>query len=157
MVHQGWEPATPVQLLYKVWLQQDLGNIDLTEWVALNAERVETVREQALLNKTKVAAKRKETWDKTARQREFQIGDEVLVRKPGLNLKLSESWEGHFRVSKRHSPLSYSVDMGDKKLNSVHVQLMKLYVRPKDVKRVTSVLEVILKGMTLATDCQKPK
>jgi len=31
--------------------------------------------------------------------------------------------------------------MGDRKLNSVHIQLMKLYLRPKDVKRVTSVLE----------------
>jgi len=45
MARQGWEPATPVQLMYKVWLEQDLGDIDLTVWVALNAERVETARE----------------------------------------------------------------------------------------------------------------
>ena len=141
MARQGWEPATPVQLLYKAWLQPDLGEIDLTEWVAMNAERVETAREKALLSKTETAGKRKQTWDKTARQREFEVGDEVLVRKPGLNLKLSESWEGPFVVSHKYSPLSYTVDMGDRKLGSVHVQLMKRYERAKEVKRVTSVLE----------------
>ena len=65
----------------------------------------------------------------------------MLVRKPGLNLKLSESWEGPFRVSSKNSPLSYTMDMADRKLGSVHIQLMKRYNRLKEVKRVTSVLE----------------
>ena len=68
----------------------------------------------------------------------------MLVRKPGLNLKLSESWEGPFVVCKKNSPLSYSVDTGDRKLGSVHVQLLKKYDKSVDapqIRRVTSVLE----------------
>ena len=115
MARQGWEPATPIQLLYKAWIQPDLGKIDLTEWVEINAERVEVAREKALLNKTETAMIRKEKWDETARDRVFEVGDEVLVRKPGLNLKLTESWEGPFVVSAKNSPLSHKVDMGDRK------------------------------------------
>ena len=112
MGKQGWEPATPIQLLYKAWGQTDLGNVDLTEWFAENAERIECVRDQAVLSKTVVADKRKTKWDSTARHREFKVGDEVLVRKPGINLKLSDSWEYPFVVCKKNSPLSYSVDTG---------------------------------------------
>jgi len=31
MARQGWEPNTPIQLLYKTWAQSDLGEIDLDE------------------------------------------------------------------------------------------------------------------------------
>jgi len=141
MARQGWEPATSVQLLYKAWLQPDLGKIDLIEWVEINAEWVKIAMDKALLNKTVTATVRKDKWDKTARQREFEVEKEVLVRKPGLNLKLAESWEDPFVVTAKHSPLSYKVDKGDRKLGSVHVQLMKRYDKPKQVKRVTSVLE----------------
>jgi len=52
-----------------------------------------------------------------------------------------ESWEGLFTITARNSPLSYKVNMGDRKLSSVHIQLLKRYDRPKQVERVTSVLE----------------
>ena len=144
MAKQGWEPATPIQLLYKAWGQTDLGNVDLTKWVAENAERIECAREQAVLSKRVVADKRKTKWDRTARQREFKVGEEVLIRKLSINLKLSDSWEGPFVVYKKNSPLSYSVDIGDRKLGSVHVQLLKRYDKSVDtpqIRRVTSVLE----------------
>jgi len=139
-----FEPVMPIQLLYKAWAQTDLGDVNLTDWVAENSERVEVAREKALLSKSVVADKRKQTWDRSAREREFEVGEEVLIRKPGLNLKLSESWEGPFIVSKKNSPFSYAVDSGERKLGSVHVQLMKKYDKttaPTRIRRVTSVLE----------------
>jgi len=39
MARQGWEPTTPIQLLYKSWAQADLGDIDLEEWVLDNKEK----------------------------------------------------------------------------------------------------------------------
>ena len=41
MARQGWEPATPVQLLYKAWAQTDLEDVDLEDWVMCNAEKVQ--------------------------------------------------------------------------------------------------------------------
>ena len=38
MLKHGWEPVTPLQLLYNGWVQADLRGIDLEEWVATNCE-----------------------------------------------------------------------------------------------------------------------
>ena len=145
MARQGWEPATPVQILYKSWAQTDLGEVDLEDWVMENAERVELAREKVIVNKATIAEKCKQVWDGKAKNREFSVGDEVLIRKPGMNLKLSDSWEGPFVITKQNSPLSYAIDTGDRKIPSVHVQLIKQYYKDTDnlkVTRVTSVFEL---------------
>ena len=139
----GWEPTTPLQLLYKGWVQQDLGPIDLEQWVAENSDRVQHMRDTAVVNLTDMTNKRKTEWDKHAQHRQFERGDKVYLRKSGLNTKLESSWAGPYTVVKRNSPLSYRVNTGDRVIPSVHIQQLKMYTsRPSDqVKRVTSVLE----------------
>ena len=44
----GWEPNTPLQLLYKSWVQQELGDIDLQEWVLKNTEKIDNLRDKAV-------------------------------------------------------------------------------------------------------------
>ena len=91
-----------------------------------------------------VADKKKKQCEDNARNREFQIGDEVFVRKPGMNLKLCDSWEGPFKISKKNSPMSYAIDMGDRQIPSVHIQLIKKYNQENDkprVGRITSMFE----------------
>ena len=82
-------------------------------------------------------------WDEKTCNRKFEISDEVLLRKPGRNLKLSESWESPYTVTKQNSPLSYAIDTGDRQIPSIHIQLMKGYDRDDNVRvsRVTSVFE----------------
>ena len=125
MARHGWEPVTPIQLLYKSWAQTDLWEIELTDWVAENAEQVESARERACVTNTVIVQKRKSNWDSKAEERSFEEGEEVLVRKPGMNLKLSDSCVGPYTVTKRNSPLSYVINTGDRQIPSVHVQLMK--------------------------------
>ena len=55
---------------------------------------------------------RKARWDSKAKPRTFEVGDSVLVRKPGMCTKLEETWEGPFKIIKVNSPLSYGVDFG---------------------------------------------
>ena len=140
----GWEPTTPLQLLYKGWVEAELGPVNLEEWVMDNADRVQHMRETAVVNLTETTAQRKREWDKKAQVRQFDRGDKVYLRKAGLNTKLSDSWVGPYTVEKRNSPLSYRVHTGERILQSVHVQLLKKYIpRPEEtlVKRVTTVLE----------------
>ena len=151
MARQGWEPATPLRLLYRVWAEQDVGNVDLDEWVVLNGERIEAIRDSTMAAKVSVAAKRKSKWDCKAKERTFRVGDRVLIHKPGMSLKLEETWEGPFVISRVNSPLSYGVDLGDRKVPSMHVSLLKRFIEVPvssqtcetelRVSRVTSVLE----------------
>ena len=46
----GWEPTIPLHLLYKGWVQQELGPIDLEQWVAENVERIQRMRDEAVAN-----------------------------------------------------------------------------------------------------------
>ena len=40
LLKHGWEPVTPLQLLYKGWVQTSLGDMDLEQWVMDNRSRV---------------------------------------------------------------------------------------------------------------------
>ena len=144
ILKHGWEPVTPLQLLYKGWVQEDLGEIDLEEWVVTNCERVQRLRDKAVVNLKEASHSRKDKWDAKAKAREFQRGDKVYMRKSGMNTNLAESWAGPFEVVRKNSALSYKINTGDRVINSVHIQLLKEYV-PRNpnqaVKRVTTVLE----------------
>jgi len=85
MARQGWEPSTPIQLLYETWARADLGEVDLEEWVLDNCERVERLRESSALRMRETMEKRKVKWDNKSKDRQFAVGDEVLIRKPGLS------------------------------------------------------------------------
>ena len=128
----GWEPTTPLQILYKGWMQRDLGPVDLEEWTTVNAERVQHAREVVMVNLQSSSDERKKQWDKKAQTRQFEKGNQVFLRKSGLNTKLADSWEGPFVVEKRNMPLSYRINTGYCTLPSQD---------DSKVQRVTSVLE----------------
>ena len=90
--------------------------------VLTNAERVQVLREQALASKQTVSKARKQVWDRRAIVREFEKGEEVYMRKAGLNTKLSESWEGPYTVERKNSHLSYKLNTGDRTIPSVHIK-----------------------------------
>ena len=144
LLKHGWEPVTPLQLLYKGWVQSDLGEVDLEQWVVNNRERVQRLRDKSVVNLIECSLLCKEKWDEKAKVREFKKGDKVLMRRSGMNTKLSENWLGPFEVVRKNSTLSYKINTGSWVINSVHIQLLKEYVHRDPaltVKRVTTVLE----------------
>ena len=60
-----------------------------------------------MVAKQQVSKRRKSVWDEKSKEREFVVGEEVLVRKPGINMKLCDSWEGPFKVTKKNSLCGY--------------------------------------------------
>ena len=152
LLKHGWEPNTPLQLLYKGWVQEDLGDDELDQWIAENTERVQRLRDKAKVNYKECSRIRKEKWDKTAKLRGFNVGDFVLMRKSGYCEKLSESWPGPYKVVKVNSPLSYQLDLGTRYKQSVHIQLLKKYEGRRDdvlVKKVTTFLDPDTKNDTM--------
>ena len=111
--------------------------------MADNCERVQRLRDKAVVNFKECSRIRKEVWDNKSKPREFMKGDQVWMQKSGINTKLAESWLGPFTVVKRNSALSYKIDTGDRVIDSVHIQLLKEFVSRDnaEVKRVTTVLE----------------
>ena len=141
MLTHGWEPRTPLKVLYLSWVQQDLGGVDLSEWVSENQDRVEAARDVATSKATQASAKRAEVWNKRAIDRQFSVGDKVWVRRPGLDFKLRESWVGPATIVKQNSKVSYRVQTDERLIPTVHVQQLKAAHSQREIKRVTSMLE----------------
>ena len=55
----GWEPVTPVQLLFKGWVGEESKTIDLQEWIMENMERVQDLRDKTVGNYVEAMEKRK--------------------------------------------------------------------------------------------------
>ena len=140
LLTHGWEPSNPIQLLYKSWVDGELGGVDLSEWVLDNAERVETAREQATLTLIENSKYRADMYNKNARDRKFLVGDKVWVRRPGLDHKLKESWAGPGTVVKVNSPCSFRVQTPDRLIPTVHIQQLKL-AESEYIKKITAVVQ----------------
>ena len=54
---------------------------------------------------------RKKIYDSGSKLREFSVGDQVLVRIPGLDGKMEESWKGPYIILKRHSILIFGLNI----------------------------------------------
>ena len=140
LLTHGWEPSNPIQLLYKSWVDEELGGVDLSEWVLDNSDRVEAAREQATLQLIENSIHRTEMFNKKAMNRQFLVGDRVWVRRPGLDHKLRESWVGPGTVVKANSPCSFRVQTPDRLIPTVHVQQLKL-AESESIKRITTIVQ----------------
>ena len=82
---------SPLDLLYESWVCSDLRPLNVSAWTEELDDRLAILRDKAFLCQPKTRNKRKDTIDKTARERSFEPGSRVLVRIPGLLGKLEES------------------------------------------------------------------
>jgi len=144
LAKQGWEPTTPLSLLFDAWIDEDMEELELVDFVLDNSMRVEELREEASLKLRENGEKRKRVWDLKAKVREFKEGDDVLMRKAGMNGKLETSWEGPYKIVAKNTPLSYKVNLGDRVVPSAHISLLKKFERNEEsvvVARTTTVMD----------------
>ena len=68
----------------------------------------------------------KRWYDKTARQRKLNVGDNVLVLLPNSTNKLLAQWEGPYPITKSLDPVNYEVNMFEKrkKRRVFHVNML---------------------------------
>jgi len=100
LLAHSWEPFTPSQVLYQAWVGKDLGSMSVAEWVTVNSERVQKLRDAATVNYQAVSEKRKQKHDKTSHERKFVEGQSVWYRTPGLSETLEPSWQGPYTIDK---------------------------------------------------------
>ena len=133
LLMHGWEPVTPIRLMYKNWVQDVFGETDGDAWLVEMMGKVQVLRDRACTNNHKVSEERKSKWDEKAKERSFDVGDKVLYWTPSLDTQLSESWVGPFEIVKSVRPLSYQFDVGSGKLKTAHIWFLKQY-REKEVR-----------------------
>ena len=80
---------------------------------------------QEQLKKAKI--KHKLYYNKKSRDRNFKVGDDVLLFLPTDNNKLLLQWKGPFSVVAKISNTDYQIDVNGK-VRTFHANLLKLYI-----------------------------
>ena len=120
LITHGWEPTSPSQILYEGWTREGLGELDVYQWVTENSERVTTLRDKVVLKQVVNSEQRKQLLDKNSSVRKLALGDQVLMRTPGLDGKLVDACEGPYPIVQILTPVMYLLDTNRKKKRVAH-------------------------------------
>ena len=143
LITHGWEPTSPSQILYEGWTREGLGELDVYQWVTENSERVTTLRDKVVLKQVVNSEQRKQLLDKNSSVRKLALGDQVLMRTPGLDGKLVDACEGPYPIVQILTPVMYLLDTNRKKKRVAHINTIKKFEQKEveQVKKMTMVLE----------------
>ena len=67
----------------------------------------------------KAKAQMKTVYDRKAKEKTFEPGELVLVKKPSLTGKMLSKWEGPYQIMKKMSSLTYAVGIPGRKKHAV--------------------------------------
>ncbi|XP_072015789.1 uncharacterized protein [Amphiura filiformis] len=111
----GQEPETKTTYQYILDLQQRLEGT------------CQVAREE--LKRAKM--KQRIQYNRKARHRSFEVGDEVLLLIPTDNNKILMQWKGPFKVKEKLNSMNYRVDFGHR-TQTFHANMLKKYHRRED-------------------------
>jgi ribosomal protein L21E len=135
MLH-GREMVLSTMQSLRAKLSSDIRNTDHAPRLENLKSRLRTAYKLAREHSRKSHATNKRYYDRTAKEREFEVGDAVYLYNPavkaGLSAKFRRPWTGTWRVTERKSRLNYAIVNQQGKRLVVHVNRLKKAYAPVD-------------------------
>ena len=120
----GRDVKGPLSLVHSSWMENEAG-VEANVWL-VNLKQQMAITSSVVTEREKLAkTKMKVAFDKHAKEKMFDVGEEVLVRRPGLKRKLGDSWDGPYKILEKISPLNYKIDTPGRRSKVLHVNLLK--------------------------------
>ena len=118
----------PLKLLKEAWLAED-SPVNLLDQVADLCYRLARARHFAQKNLTVSQRKMKTWYDKGAKSRHFNVGDQVLVLLPIPRQPLQARYFGLYTIIKKVNGVDYIVDSPDRRKSQrlCHISMLKQY------------------------------
>ncbi|XP_065901363.1 uncharacterized protein [Dysidea avara] len=128
----GREVRSPLDVLKEVWEANKKSDESVASHILLVRERLEEMTELVEENVRAAQGQQKKWYDQTARQRELQPDEEVLVLLPNSSNKLLAQWQGPYRILRRVGKVNYEVLMPNKRKrkNVFQVNMLKKWYPP---------------------------
>ena len=95
-------------------------------------ERLEGTCELARQELERSKSKQKTYYNKKARQRTYEVGDEVLLLIPTDHNKILMQWKGSFKIKEKLNSMNFRIDLGHRS-QTYHANLLKKYHRRPEV------------------------
>ncbi|XP_075071707.1 uncharacterized protein LOC142160697 [Mixophyes fleayi] len=101
----------------------------VVHYVVQFRERMQSLMGMVHSNLKAAQTKQKQWYDRSARERIFEVGQKVLVLVPMRQNKLQAAWEGPYLIVQRINDVNYVVarDEGRKRHKVYHVNMIKAY------------------------------
>ena len=140
----GRDVKGPLELVHNSWLEGECEGVHVSDWlIGLKQQMVEMA---AIVGDRERKAKNemKRVYDRSAKLKVFDVGDMVLVRKPGLRCKMGDAWEGPYEILEQRSPVTYKVQLPGSTHRSkiLHCNMLRRWTTPATmIHRVAVVHE----------------
>lgn len=130
----GRSLRSPLRMLRESWEGQGEDQT-VVEYVLKLLDRMHKTQEVVEANMQRAQAKAKLYYDRGARERKFEVGDQVMLLRVSKKNKLEVQWEGPAKVLQKLSETNYAVESGGKrkKVRIYHCNLLKPYVGRKEI------------------------
>ena len=103
----------PLDILKESWEAKPKSPESVVSYVLMVRERLAKLRDIVRENLEDAQATQKQWYDRNARCREFQTGDQVLLLLPTSSNKLLAEWRGPYTVIRRVGDVNYEVKLTD--------------------------------------------
>ena len=122
----------PLDVVKENWEAEKKSTESVVSYVLSMREKITQMMEIVHENLSQSQAEQKRWYDRTAREREFQPNEEVLVLLPTSTNKLLAQWKGPYKIVRRAGPVNYLVDMHDtrKRKRIFHVNMLRKWNQP---------------------------
>ena len=131
----GHNVRGPFDILKESWEADKKSTESVVSYVLTIQERLAQLRDMVHDNLQNAQANQKEWYDRHARNRQFQPGDQVLVLLPTSTNKLLAEWRGPYPILRKVSDVNYEVKLTDgrKKKRILHVNMLREWHSPSAV------------------------
>ncbi|XP_078581557.1 uncharacterized protein LOC144864980 [Branchiostoma floridae x Branchiostoma japonicum] len=122
----------PLKVVRECWEANDKSSESVVSYVLRVRERLASMTTLVRENLETAQRKQKTWYDRKARTRQFDVGDEVLVLLPSSNVKMEAEWQGPYTVTRKVGSVDYEIATPGKKKKSqiLHVNLLKRWYSP---------------------------
>nr|XP_027212302.1 uncharacterized protein LOC113805498 [Penaeus vannamei] len=150
----GRDIRGPMKLLYESWIGIENSG-SLSDYVVKMKTRLQHLQEFAHKNLERAQCSMKGTYDRNAIEREFGIGEKVLLFLPVRKQPLTAKYQGPFKVLEKINDINYVIATPGrrKKKKVVHINLLKKYHprRPEAASALCAIFVPEERGDTAAS------
>ncbi|KAJ1209814.1 hypothetical protein NDU88_005186 [Pleurodeles waltl] len=111
----------------ETWEEEESGEKPILEYAQQLKSQLQRVWEDVRTHMEKAQEKQKRYYDQTAKTRQLQPNDKVLLLLPSSENKLLAKWQGPYKILKQISPVTYLVELSQnpKREQIYHINLRK--------------------------------
>ena len=122
----------PLDVVRETWEATTKRDPNVVSYVLAMREKLDKMTELVQENLSRAQSYQKTWYDRTARVREFGVGDRVVVLLPTSTHKLRAQWQGPYTIVRKFGEANYVVDMKDKgkRYRTFHINMLKRWHEP---------------------------